>query len=482
MPFRFLIFAAVFLVCERPGRAQQQQIDASPGVFSVMAAWTAATANVNTATASPVRAAVIQHVAAENVSVLAKLKRFVRDHPRLGSYVAFALATEGPPDFRSRFRQNEIPPDVAELEGFEPLMIEFHQQANIDALWEKVQPRFEQEIARYQPAIIGAVMEAHGYVRQETSGYMGRRFQIYIDLVGPANQVHTRSYKEDYYLVITPAAAPQASEVRHAYLHYLLDPMAGKYSESVNRKKPLIDIAQGAPLLEPAYKEDFLLLATESLIRAIEARLARPQLRQALVSDALAEGYILAPYFFEALASYEKQQQAMRLYYPDLIAGIDLKKESRRLENVQFASRRRDKPAPAPAPAAAAPPVSAAEKTFEEAEGLYASKDFERARAAYLRVLESGDARLHSRAYYGLARIAALSRNPQLAEELFRKTLELSPDAHTQAWSEVYLGRLALAARQPEEAAGHFRRALAVEGASQAAKLAAEQGLNNTAK
>jgi hypothetical protein len=480
---RFVIIAAFALVCACTGRAQQQQIDASTSVFSVMAAWSAATADPNVAVTNPVRAAVLQHVAAQNVAGLPKLKRFVRDHPRLGSYISFALATHGPPDFRTRFNYNEIPPDVLELEGFEALMIEFHQQANIDALWEKVQPRFEREIERYQPGVIGAVTEAHGYLRQPTSGYMGRRFQIYIDLVGPANQVHTRSYKEDYYLVITPAAEPQVADVRHAYLHYLLDPMAGKYAEAVNRKKPLIDIAQGAPLLEASYKEDFLLLVTESLIKAVEARIARPQLRQALVNDALSEGYILAPYFFEALAGYEKQQQAMRLYYPDLIAGIDLKKESQRLENVKFASKRHDKPAAlaSEAPGAAG---SSAEKLLDEAEGLYTSKDFDGARAAYLRVLQYGDTGLHARAYYGLARIATLRRDPQLAEQLFRKTLELSPDAATRAWCEVYLGRLELAASEPdaEAAAAHFRRALAVEGASQAAKQAAEQGLKNTAK
>jgi tetratricopeptide (TPR) repeat protein len=481
LSFRLLSLAAVVLVCTYPAGAQQQQIDASPSVFSVMAAWTAATADPGAA-ATPIRAAIHEHVGGHNVPVLPRLKRFVRDHPRLGSYISFALATNGPPDFRTRFNFNEIPPDVAELEGFEPLMIAFHEEAKIDALWQKLQPRFEQEIIRYQPAVIAAVTEAHGYVRQPTSGYMGRRFQLYIDLVGPANQVHTRSYKEDYYLVITPAAEPQGSDVRHAYLHYLLDPLAGKYAEAVNKKKPLIDIAQGAPLLEAAYKEDFLLLVTESLIKAVEARIARPQFRQALVGDALAEGYILAPYFFESLAAYEKQPQAMRLFYPELIAGIDLKKESQRLENVQFATKRPEKLAPMPPRAADAPPASASEKAVEEAEGLYASKDFERARAAYLRVLQSGDSRFHGRAYYGLARIAALSRNPGLAEELFRKTLELSPDAHTQAWSEVYLGRLALAAQEAEEAAGHFRRALAVEGASQAAKEAAEQGLKNTAK
>ena len=82
----------------------------------------------------------------------------------------------------------------------------------------------------------------------------------------------------------------------------------------------------------------------------------------------------------------------------------------------------------------------------------------------------------------GLARIAALQRNPELAEQLFRKTLELSPDPHTHAWSEVYLGRLALATAAPDDAAAHFKAALAVEGATDKAKQAAEEGLSKTSK
>ena len=50
------------------------------------------------------------------------------------------------------------------------------------------------------------------------------RFQIYIDLLGAPNQIQTRSYGSNYYVVVTPSAEPRIRDVRHAYLHYLLDP------------------------------------------------------------------------------------------------------------------------------------------------------------------------------------------------------------------------------------------------------------------
>ena len=428
-----------------------------------------------------------EELAARKLPVVDEVKRFLRDHRKpdpgadLAQYVSFALSVEGPPDFHTRFNNNEIPPDVTALEGFDALMIRFYRDAQIEQLWQKAQPAIERELERYQPVVSKAVYDVHGYLRNPTSGYMGRHFQVYTDLLGPANQVHTRSYKDDYFLVVSPSPEPQYHQIRHAYLHYLLDPLSIKYAEVLNKKKPLIDIAQGAPALSASYKDDFLLLATESLIKAVEARMAPPAERSGIVSEALAEGFVLTPYFAEALPAYEKQERAMRLYYPDLIAGIDLKKESRRLENVQFAAQ----PVARVARVEEAPPpqLTGAAKKLAEADGYYAGRELEKARSVYMGVLQSGDRKALPRAYYGLARIAALERNPSLAEELFRKTLEVSPDPLTEAWAELYLGRLAMAQDPPDvkQAAEHFKRAGAIDGASTAVKQAAEQDLNKIA-
>ena len=127
-------------------------------------------------------------------------------------------------------------------------------------------------------------------------------------------------------------------DIRHAYLHYLLDPLATRNQEILNRKKSLVDHAMRAQALSDAYKEDYLLLATESLIKAVEARLDR---KPGMVQDALHEGYILAPYFAEALPVYEKQEQSMLLYYTEMMQAIDLMKEDRRLTGWSSTSSRR---------------------------------------------------------------------------------------------------------------------------------------------
>jgi tetratricopeptide (TPR) repeat protein len=76
-----------------------------------------------------------------------------------------------------------------------------------------------------------------------------------------------------------------------------------------------------------------------------------------------------------------------------------------------------------------------------------------------------------------LARIAALQKDPELAEKLFLKTLELSPDKDTMSWSYLYLGRLADAAGDREQAEKNYRSVLAIDGAPASARTAAEKGL-----
>src|SRR5207245_7732714 len=128
--------------------------------------------------------------------------------------------------------------------------------------------------------------------------------------------------------------------------------------------------------LPEIYKTDFLMLTTKSLIKAIESRLSRGR-RQEIVDQALREGYVLTPHFAEQLAIFESQQESMRMYFPELIKSIDLKKEERRLENVQFAAEARVRKAKTAPVAPPLPPPSGARKTLEDAENLYRDRDLE---------------------------------------------------------------------------------------------------------
>ena len=467
-------------------RSQPGQLDASPSLFTMLAAINAAgyDAGLDSNANSPVRKQLRDILAMKKLDSIDRMKRFFDAHRQktpeaeLSQYVSFALSVDGPPNFEIRLPPAEVPPDVRPLDGLSQIMAAFYQEAGIENLWKRAQPAHDQVIAAYHTGVTQAIFAVNGYLRNPTSGFRGRNFQIYVDLLGAPNQIQSRSYKDDYFVVVTPSPEPQIDEIRHAYLHYLLDPLALRYFEQLSRLKGLADFAAPAPALGEAYKEDFVLLSTECLIKAVESRLTRgAQNRQAMVDQALHEGFVLTPALAEGMAAYEKQEQSFRLYYLDLIGQIDLVREDKRLEKVQFAKEsavKIAKSAPPPPP----PVLTGAAKMMADADEFYAKHDLDKARQEYLKIAQQpNESALHAKAYYGLARIAALQRDPELAEKLFQKTLELSPDNETKSWSYLYLGRLADAAGDREQAENHYRAALAVAGVPESVKTAAEKGL-----
>ncbi len=471
------------LVCSAQ-EPERGQLDSSPQLFTVLTAMQAAGLDPdwNSGANHPLRAQVREFIEKKNPPVLAELKAFHEKHPNatLSNYISLGLAIEGPPSFQLARGLKEPPPDAILLEALTPLLEKFWAQANLDDVWKRVQPAYEEVIAKsFHEPVTREILRANAFLRNPTSGYTNRRFQIFVELMAPPNQVHTRSFGDDYFVVVTPSPEPQIADIRRAYLYYLLDPLSLRFARQVKEKSGLLQFAQAAPALEPHYKEDFYLLTTASLVRAVDIRLTPVQTgaRLQLVDQAFKEGFILAPYFFEHLPAYESQERAMRLYYPDMIAAIDLKKEDKRLTDVQWAEAKATKTIRVTSEAKK-PVFTGVLKTLDEAEDLYNQKQYPKAKEKFTLALRETDSRpLHAKAYFGLARIAALSREFEMSEKLFEKTLDLNPDSEIKAWSLIYLGRMLFSINEVEPAMEKFKAALAVEGAPERARQAAEKGL-----
>jgi len=464
----------------------ENQFSVSLTMFSTLAAINAA--GYDAGLDSPlnqkykVRTQIREALASRSIPCLAELKAFYKEHRKgsesadLGQYISFALVAGDAPTFA--LPAGEVPPDVEPLRGFSDLLARFYKEANLEDLWNRSQFAYHTAMSEYQDSVIGTLFEANGYLRNP-SGYIGRRFQIYLDLLGAPDQVQVRSYRDDYYVVITPTSTPVIDEIRDAYLAYLLDPLTFKYTEIIKQKKPLEKFAQDAPALDLAYKDDFSLLVTKCLIKAIDSRLMHGTAgqKEAFVNEAVREGFVLTAAFAELLPAYEKQPDAFRLYYPDLVAAVDVRKEQKRLKNVQFAEKMPERVIAPPAKLQLDP----AEQSLESAEGLYEQSDYDEAQKVFKKVFQqTTDKSMQGRAYYGLARIAVRQNRKDEAVSLFERTANLNPNPAITAWSHVYLGRLALAAGDPDKAAAQFKSALAMNGASAMARDAAEKGLQTS--
>ncbi len=476
-----------------PQAADAQRRDAGENGFSVSISLFSALAAINAAgydagLDSPlneryqVRKQVRGALLKEKIPCLGELKAYYQQHKKaseaadFGQYVSFSLLAGGPPDFK--LPSGALPPDVEPLRGFSELLALFYQQAKLEDLWNRSQPALNAAMGQYQEAVIGTLFETNGYLRNP-SGYLGRRFQIFLDLLGAPDQVQVRSYKDDYFIVITPTGTPVVDEIRDAYLGYLLDPLTFKYSDTIKEKKALAKLAQDAPALDVAYKDDFSLLVTKCLVKAIDSRLQHggAEKRQAFVNQAMREGFILTAAFADLLPAYEKQQDSFQLYYPDLVGAIDVRKEEKRLKNVEFVQR--------VAPRLVAPPakmeLEPAEETLETAEGLLAQQDDQSARKLFERALrESSDNGKQGRAYYGLAVIDLREKHWDEALNLFQRTVDASPHSAIAAWSHYYLGELRLKSGDDEKAAAEFKLALATEGVTAKAREAAEKALQSS--
>jgi tetratricopeptide (TPR) repeat protein len=385
------------------------------------------------------------------------------------------MLAAGPPFFE--LPMGELPPDVQDLKGLGPLLVRFYKEADVHSIWQRSQRAFAAAVARYQDPVINAIFEANGYVRNP-SGYHGHRFQIIMDLLGAPNQVQVRNYRDQYFVVITPTDTPIVDEVRDAYLSYLLDPLSFRFKVVIDEKKGLAKYAEEAPALDDAYKHDFSLLVTKSLIKAIDSRLVHdPDQRSILVDQAMREGYILTEAFANLLPGYEKQEESLLSYYPDLVSAVDTRKVEHEVKNIEFAKSSTPRVSTAPAVAQLSP----GEETFEAAEGLYEQEQYQDAQRLYKKVFEqTADKQLHGRSYYRLGLIAIRQNQKDQAVEMFERTVNDNPDPMTTAWAHVYLGRLAQAKGDPDKAKEQFKLALSIDGASPMAKTAAEKGLQSS--
>ena len=471
------------------GAAQQSSMEVNSNLFVVMAAINAAgyDADVDNSANSPVRIQVRQWLASAKPPVLQQLKDFYVAHRKpdpsrdLSQYISFALCIEKTDalrgaEYRYRLRTAELPPDVQELDGFDKLLTAFYRETKIEELLARNQPLLDRALEPYHTPVTLALQQIDGYLRNVQNGGSKGNFHVYLDALAAPNQIHVRSYANDLFVVITPSPEPQIEYIKSAYLHFVVDPIAMRHIADIEAKSSLTDFAQGAPALDPQFKKDFALLTVASLAKAIDARMAPARLRAAKIDEALKEGFILTPYFSESLVDYEKQEQAMRFYLPILIKGIDLRKETTRLDSVTFANAPRERRAkPSPKPMIERSP---AEKMLDEAEDAWGKKDYKKASELFRQALAETNARpLKARSYYGMARVAALNKDPQLAVDLFEKTIAEGAEPQVTAWSHVFAGRLLDLAQENVGARKHFEAALATAGASPASRKAAEDGL-----
>ncbi len=478
--FSALILSFVLL----PSVARSQQagsvnLDANEQLFDVMAAINAAgyDAGMGTETGDNTREEVRGALTRRTAAVLGDLRKFYATHQvaddagaTLGEYVSLALFLGPPPRFPLTVPETDLPPDAKGVRGLVPLLRRFYEEANLLELWVRVRPRCENAVEAYSDKVRRSVALTDAYLRFPSGAYLGRSYDIYLNLLGAPEQVQARIYGSDYYLVVSPSKRPKIEEIRHQYLHFLLDPLAVKYATEIHQKATLQAVARQAPSLGTDFKEDFSLLVSECLIRAVELRMDKPAKPEKSVTELTATGLILLPYFYSALEDYERQETSMSVFYKQMILGIDPKAEMRKLAAGSFTVQ------PTPAGRVPAPALSEKDQLLNQGDNLIYEGKYADAKEKFQNVLEKFDPH-NERALYGVAVTASNLRKPDLAEEYFQRTLESARDLHIVTWSHIYLGRLYDLQGKRDAAVAQYRAASVTATAYPNAVRAVESGL-----
>jgi hypothetical protein len=489
---------ALCLLAAAPRASAQKQdsskitLDTSEVLFSTLAAINMCGYDQDFNSASPVRAKVRAEIGERlRASSAADLTReqmcnYYRDKQQgdpsrdLAQYISLALNVASAPDFVLAGKEADLPPDAANLVGFLPLLKKFYDAAGLNDIWRRHQPEYENLIAQLQVPVSQLILSTDLYLKMPISGYLGRKFVVYVEPMGASSQVNARNYGVDYALVASPGPNwLKTEQIRHTYLHFVLDPLVQKRANQLKRLDPLLMLTKTAPV-EEHFKHDAGLMVIESLIRAIEARTFSPSgppvspknlpaLRSAEAQKSMEQGYILTQYFFDQLAAFEAEPTGLKDAFGDMMVKIDLEREKKRIAGITFAAK-------------AAPEVVSASKgkaqLLDMAEERLAQRDPQGAHRIAQQALDQ-QTEDPARAMFILGRAAALNKDMDGARMLFERTLSVAKEPRMTAWSHIYLARILDLMCNRQTALSHYKAALSAGDPSPDTKSAADKGLRD---
>ena len=426
----------------------------------------------------------------------------------VGQYVSLALYLSPPPALTANVDETQLPPQAAAVVNVLPLLRSFAEATQLHLVFVRHRPEYEALVTRVHDPLSQMLLRTNLYLHQPVSSYDGRRFLVLLEpMLSPA-VTNARIYGSDYIIVMSPdnratGDPVRMDDIRHIYLHYVVEPMVYSRGSAMQRIQPLLRGVADAPIPFED-KSDVEALLTECLIKAIEAHLYHlpdaPPVKPAgkiradmdrydaakLVFDretAAAQhvvairderaGWVLTGYFYQALSTMEHTGDGLRDEIAPMIYGMDVEGERKRASEIAFvAENNRD-------------PLGGVEITKPEApEGVaLAEADLQKGNlpdaadlAAKAMVDPSAD---HGRAQYVLARIDLMEGDPGKAMQGFTQTLKLSHDPRTLAWSHIYMGRLYDTLDPPDRshAVAEYEAALAARDERPDTRLAAESGI-----
>jgi tetratricopeptide (TPR) repeat protein len=443
-----------------------------------------------------------------------KLCLYIAQHRMTGGardiaqYISLALYLTPPPALETSVELTEMPPDSTQVVEIVPLLRDFASAVDLNGIWLAVHHIYDAEAERLHDALSQMIVSTNLYLKMPAETYNGRRFVVVIEPLLTPHAVNARVYGTDYVVVVSPVDGTiRMNDVRHTYLHYVIEPLLYARANAVDRMQPILKEVREAPL-EFRYRSDTVPLAIECLIKAIEdrtmdtgipvykipANTGRSEMprfererqavqqkmeavRVAAMHHDMNQGFVLTQYFFEQLIQFEKDPASLRDTIGEIVYSMDIDQQVHRARQIEF-----DKEADGDVLSRSKPRKLTG---LDLAEARLAAGDVATASAMARQTLtthsdtfnELEEAANRSRAEFILARAAILTGHAGQAIDGFQKTLASSKDPRLLAWSHIYLGRMLDLDCKRDQALFEYQEALKVRDGQQDTRLAAERGV-----
>jgi len=441
-----------------------------------------------------------------------KICLYIAQHRMTGSerdisqYISLALYLTPPPEMETSAQLSEMPPDSTQVVEIVPLLRDFVAAVDLHGIWLAVHHIYDAEADRLHDPLTKMIVSTNLYLKMPAETYNGRRFIVVIEPLLSRSAINARIYGADYVVVVSPVDGTiRMSDVRHTYLHYVIEPLLYARATAIDRMQPILKEVRDAPL-EYRLRSDSIPLTIECLIKAIEARtmdtgipeykiptnadrsLELPRyeherqiyqqkvdaIRLATMHHDLTQGFVLTQYFYQQLIDFEKDPASLKDTIGEMVYSMDVENQVHFARQIDF-----DKEADGDVLTRSKPRILTG---LDLAEARLAAGDVATASAMARQVLAVHSDSLESiadsaRAEFILARAAILTGHPDQAIDGFQKTLAASKDPRLISWSHIYLGRMLDLDCKRDQALTEYQAALKTRDGQQDTRLAAERGV-----
>ena len=319
-------------------------------------------------------------------------------------YVSLALSLSPAPALDAPERSDDLPSGLLEVLDFAPLVREFYRRSGIEEKMVSYVRAYQAEGDRLRGPTTEMVRGLLTYLhtrpltfstervevksptakkKQEKKTYTfrqkDRRFFIQPDLLAAPGAINFRIIADDYYAIVPEGTDPTSSELRRAYLQYVIDALVLRFNKDIaaqrDQIKQLITERQKA---NGQVSPDVFLTVSRSLVAAADARYeelrridtltknarARMQsekdekVRASIGAETLAEtkaiqdetvsrladdyerGALLSFFFADQLKGIETAGFDVANFFADMMTAFDPAKEAKRPQEYAEARKR----------------------------------------------------------------------------------------------------------------------------------------------